>query len=195
MRRPNGEMRWCVSTAAASHDDAGKVVRISGVTMDITERKEAEERQALLAREVDHRAKNALAIVQSIVRLTKAGSIARICLDRSRAGSRRCRARTRSCPTRAGRAPTSAKLVEEELAPYRIGPCGTNPHLRARRCCWSRPRRRRWRWRCTSLPPMRRSTARCPRRRAGCRQLGIAGRRADRPLARERRAPRRRHRR
>ena len=44
--------------------------RISGVTIDITERKEAEERQALLAREVDHRAKNALAIVQSIVRLT-----------------------------------------------------------------------------------------------------------------------------
>jgi two-component sensor histidine kinase/DNA-binding response OmpR family regulator len=74
VRRPNGDVRWCTSTAAASLDDTGKVVRISGVTMDITQRKEAEERQALLAREVDHRAKNAMAIVQSIVRLTKAAT-------------------------------------------------------------------------------------------------------------------------
>ena len=51
---------------------AGRVVRIAGVTMDITDRKEAEERQALLAREVDHRAKNAMAIVQSFIRMTKA---------------------------------------------------------------------------------------------------------------------------
>src|SRR5581483_4774768 len=72
VRRPDGEMRWCASTAAATRDESGKVVRISGVTMDITDRKEAEERQALLAREVDHRAKNAMAIVQSIVKLTKA---------------------------------------------------------------------------------------------------------------------------
>src|SRR5690349_20975005 len=50
IRRPTGEIRWCASTAAASQDATGKVVRVSGVTMDITERKDAEERQALLAR-------------------------------------------------------------------------------------------------------------------------------------------------
>ncbi|MGD0024440.1 MAG: response regulator, partial [Xanthobacteraceae bacterium] len=54
--RPNGETRWCTGTAAASVDAAGRVVRISGVTIDVTDRKEAEQRQALLAREVDHRA-------------------------------------------------------------------------------------------------------------------------------------------
>ena len=70
--RPNGELRWCIGTAVASVDATDKVVRISGVTVDITDRKEAEERQALLAREVDHRARNALALVQSIVRLTRA---------------------------------------------------------------------------------------------------------------------------
>jgi PAS domain S-box-containing protein len=75
VRRPSGEVRWCASTAAASTDETGKVVRISGVTMDITERKSAEEQQALLAREVDHRAKNAMAIVQSIVKLTKASTV------------------------------------------------------------------------------------------------------------------------
>ena len=76
VRRPNGEVRWCFGSAAPTVDESGKVVRISGVTVDITDRKEAEERQALLAREVDHRAKNALALVQSIVRLTRAGSVA-----------------------------------------------------------------------------------------------------------------------
>ena len=44
----------------------------TGVLRDITERRAAEEKQALLAREVDHRAKNALAVVQSIIRLTPA---------------------------------------------------------------------------------------------------------------------------
>jgi PAS domain S-box-containing protein len=72
--RPDGNVRWCIGTVAASLD-ADRVVRISGVTIDITERKEAEERQDLLAREVDHRARNALAVVQSIVRLTKASTV------------------------------------------------------------------------------------------------------------------------
>ena len=71
--RPNGDLRWCLGTAAGS-DTNNQVARVSGVTIDITERKQAEERQAILAREVDHRARNALAVVQSIVRLTKANS-------------------------------------------------------------------------------------------------------------------------
>src|SRR5919206_1950351 len=54
--RPSGELRWCIGTAVASIDATDHIVRVSGVTIDITERKEAEEHQALLAREVDHRA-------------------------------------------------------------------------------------------------------------------------------------------
>src|SRR5438876_5778757 len=69
--RPDGEVRWCAGTAAATVDKGGHIVRVSGVTVDITERKRAEERQNLLTREVDHRAKNALALAQSIVRLTR----------------------------------------------------------------------------------------------------------------------------
>ncbi|MBO0756593.1 MAG: response regulator [Bradyrhizobiaceae bacterium] len=72
--RPNGEVRRCILAAAGS-DASNPNVRLSGVTIDITERREAEERQGILAREVDHRARNALAVVQSIVRLTKANSI------------------------------------------------------------------------------------------------------------------------
>src|SRR5947199_1919804 len=118
IRRPNGEIRWCASIAAASQDETGKVVRISGVTMDITERKGAEERQALLAREVDHRAKNAMAIVQSIVRLTKAESITEygnVIEGRIKALSR---AHALLSDSR-WQGAEMAKLVEEELAPYR----------------------------------------------------------------------------
>jgi PAS domain S-box-containing protein len=61
--RPDGSFRWCTGTAAASLDAADRVVRLSGVTTDITDRKEAEGLQVLLAREVDHRARNALAVV------------------------------------------------------------------------------------------------------------------------------------
>jgi len=73
--RPTGEIRWCTAVAVASFDALGAALRYSGVTTDITERKEAENRQVLLAGEVDHRAKNALAVVQAIVRLAKRDSV------------------------------------------------------------------------------------------------------------------------
>jgi PAS domain S-box-containing protein len=44
----------------------------TGIMRDITLRKEVETRHRILMREVDHRAKNALAVVQSVVRLTRA---------------------------------------------------------------------------------------------------------------------------
>ena len=120
LRRPNGELRWCIGTAAATLDATRRVVRVSGVTVDITERKLAEERQVLLAREVDHRARNALAVVQSIVRLTRARGIEDYMVaveGRIRALSRAhmllSRSRWEGADLR--------KLVEEELAPYRTG--------------------------------------------------------------------------
>jgi len=75
IRRPNGEIRWCIGAAASTEVEQGGTLRAGGVTLDITERKEAEERQILLIREVDHRARNALAVAQSIVGLTRAPSI------------------------------------------------------------------------------------------------------------------------
>jgi PAS domain S-box-containing protein len=48
---------------------------ISVYLRDISERKRATERQALLMREVDHRAKNALAVVQAAIRLTEAPDV------------------------------------------------------------------------------------------------------------------------
>jgi PAS domain S-box-containing protein len=73
--RHNGEVRTCFGSAAASINPAERIIGLSGVTVDITDRKEAEEHQTLLAREVDHRAKNILALVQSFIRLTHAEAI------------------------------------------------------------------------------------------------------------------------
>jgi len=73
--RPNGDVRWCTAAAAVAFDAANMLVRYSGVTTDITDRKEAENRQTLLTREVDHRAKNTLAVVQAIIRMAKRDTV------------------------------------------------------------------------------------------------------------------------
>ncbi len=57
---PNGGVRWLRLQGAARRDADGSVLGAGCVVVDVTARREAEERQALLMREVDHRAKNAL---------------------------------------------------------------------------------------------------------------------------------------
>src|SRR6202007_3161558 len=120
IRRPDGEVRWCVGTAAATLDKDGRVVRVSGVTVDITERKRAEERQNLLTREVDHRAKNALALAQSIVRLTRAGDVKTYV--QAVEGRINALARVHTILSLSSwQGAEIKKLIDEELAPYCSG--------------------------------------------------------------------------
>lgn len=72
-RADTGELRWIASQGSVvmSQPDC-RPVRMVGVCYDVTERRKDQERELLLAREVDHRAKNVLAVVQSIVKLTRA---------------------------------------------------------------------------------------------------------------------------
>lgn len=116
--RPSGDVRWCTGTAAASFDDSGRLIWISGVIADITERKQAEERQILLAEEVDHRARNVVAVVQSIMRLTRAETIE----DYIGALDGRIGALSNAHRLLAGSRWEGAdltRLVEEEFSPYR----------------------------------------------------------------------------
>src|SRR5579871_2120053 len=117
--RADGEIRWLFGTAAATTDHNGRVIRVSGVTVDITERKRAEERQNLLTREVDHRAKNALALAQSIVRLTR-GESAKSYMQavEGRIGALARVHTILSLSSWQGAEIT--KLVDEELAPYQV---------------------------------------------------------------------------
>jgi PAS domain S-box-containing protein len=72
--RPDGREAWLEETARAEFDAAGRCVRIKGLTLDITERKQAEERQSLLIAELDHRVKNLLARVAAVATYTREGS-------------------------------------------------------------------------------------------------------------------------
>ena len=113
-------MRWCFGTAAATLDESNSLVRISGVTIDITDRKLAEERQSYLAREVDHRARNVLAVVQSILRLTKSKSID----DYVAAVEGRIKALSHAhmlLSESRWEGADLGRLVREELDPYRVG--------------------------------------------------------------------------
>ena len=113
-------MRWCVGTAAATTDRSGRVVRFSGVTVDITERKRAEERQSLLTREVDHRAKNALTLAQSIVRLTRADDV-KTYVDAVE-GRINALARVHTILSLSSwQGAEIGRLVAEEVAPYSAG--------------------------------------------------------------------------
>ncbi len=116
--RPDGGVAWCLGTVAASTDAANRITRISGVTIDITDRKEAEERQLLLAREVDHRAKNALAVVHAIVSLTRADNIAQFVAAVEGRVQALARAHSLLSESRWQGANIS-DIIEEELAPYR----------------------------------------------------------------------------
>ena len=117
VRRPDGEIRWCLGTLIATVDSGGRTLRVTGVTVDMTERKHAEERQLLLAREVDHRAKNALTLVQSILRLTRAGDIGEYIEAVEGRIKALSRAHTILSHARWEGADL-ASLVDEELAPY-----------------------------------------------------------------------------
>lgn len=73
--RKDGTTFWNALHLSPIHDDKGKLVYFFGSQHDVTEQRRAVRLEAVehrLLREVDHRALNALAIVEGIVRLTKA---------------------------------------------------------------------------------------------------------------------------
>jgi PAS domain S-box-containing protein len=68
----SGERIPVTVTASRMRATDGRVIGVAAIFRDMRQRKAAEQRQALLAREVDHRAKNVLAVVQGLVQLTDA---------------------------------------------------------------------------------------------------------------------------
>jgi PAS domain S-box-containing protein len=116
--RPTGEIRWCYGSAAITRDAGGVPIRLNGVSVDITERKRTEERQLLLAREVDHRAKNMLAVVLSILRLTRARTTSEFISTVEGRIQALAATHTLLSATRWEGA-NLRQIVDEELAPYR----------------------------------------------------------------------------
>lgn len=117
---PDGQVRWLLLRGEINRTPEGVPRYVLGVLMDITERRESEERLKLLAREVDHRANNLLTVVQATVALTSAPTadgLKEIITGRvsalAHAHQLISEARWRGAELR--------RLVEEELRPYRLG--------------------------------------------------------------------------
>lgn len=76
--RKNGSAFWNQLEISPVHDEAGRTIYHFASQKDVTERRRAQELEAierLLLMEVDHRSMNALALVQSILQLTRADDI------------------------------------------------------------------------------------------------------------------------
>jgi len=65
-RRPDGNLYWLMLRAEVMFAPDGSFERVIGVLMDIDDSKRSQERQTLLLRELNHRVKNSLSVVQSL---------------------------------------------------------------------------------------------------------------------------------
>jgi PAS domain S-box-containing protein len=119
IERPNGLRGVALVDIEAVKDGAGNIIGAVNCFQDITERKRAEEYKQVLSREVDHRAKNLLALVQATVHLTQADTVKEF----KAAIEGRLRALSNAHTLLADSRWAGAELhtlVTEELAPYEL---------------------------------------------------------------------------
>ncbi|MGH7224962.1 MAG: PAS domain-containing protein, partial [Gemmataceae bacterium] len=120
--RPDGEAVWVQNSVSALLDDDGRPHRLLAVSLEIGERKGREAQAELLLGELDHRVKNILAIVISVVSQTLKTSsnpqtFAAAIKSRIEAISRAHSILT----NRGGRESASLhSLIATELAPYNL---------------------------------------------------------------------------
>jgi PAS domain S-box-containing protein len=118
--RPGGEMRWVETRCFITYDSERRPHRIVGVSIDITERKRAEEQQRKLVAELDHRVKNVLATVQAVAGHTMGASRSMKHFVAALDGRIRSMGSTHELLShRRWAGVPLAELVERELAPYR----------------------------------------------------------------------------
>ncbi|MBD0273026.1 MAG: PAS domain S-box protein, partial [Acetobacteraceae bacterium] len=124
--RPDGAVVWVRgSVAVAARDGEGRPARAAAALTDITAQKRADELQTLLMREVDHRARNALAVVQAMLRLTPAEGPEARRFASTLEGRVAAMARAHTLLSRDRWAGAELRdLAEAELAPYVAGSDG-----------------------------------------------------------------------
>src|SRR5262249_22054112 len=67
-KRPDGRDVWLEETAKAEFDALGRLVRLKGLTLDVTARKRSEDQQSLIIAALDHRVKDLLARVAAVAK-------------------------------------------------------------------------------------------------------------------------------
>lgn len=74
LKRHDGVYRWFLSRANPLKDEDGRVILWCGSNTDITEELEAKNRIRMLMREVNHRSRNMLAMIQALLNRTRESS-------------------------------------------------------------------------------------------------------------------------
>ncbi|HEY9344221.1 MAG TPA: PAS domain-containing protein, partial [Inquilinus sp.] len=106
-------------TVSPVKDGGGRVVGASVVARDITERRAAEQKNALLLGELDHRVKNILALVSAVISQTLRAGLTPEEFATAMHGRIQSIAKAHSLLTAAGHGDVSLRtLIESELAPY-----------------------------------------------------------------------------
>ena len=126
--RPDGTRIWFIPYPTPLRDPSGALVGAVNMLVDISHRKQSEERVMMLAGEVVHRANNLLAVVQATVRLTHARTVEEfknVIHGRIQALGH---AHALLAQSRWSGAELE-QLVMDELAPYR---CGREPRAHIR---------------------------------------------------------------
>lgn len=136
LRRRDGTSFVAHVSDAPVFDDDGRLIAIVGISYDVTEQKQAEQKQALLVRELHHRVKNTLTTVQAIMGSTARSAPSASEFQHAFASRIRSLARTHSLLTEAHWQTVSfGELLRAELDPYddgsarRIILCGSQIEL------------------------------------------------------------------
>lgn len=115
---PDGVRKVYRTTKSPLLDSEGNLAGLAGVSVDISDIIKSQKREKMLVREVEHRARNLLAVVQGIVMLSRADSVTEL----KNSLTKRIRALAHTNGAIAASNWEGADLVsvlETELAPYR----------------------------------------------------------------------------
>jgi PAS domain S-box-containing protein len=115
--RPDGSRICFMPYPTPIRDQNGRLIGAVNMLVDITTRKQAEQRMMLLTYEVDHRSNNLLAVIQAMLRLTKAETAEQF--QSAFEGRLRALANVQRLFSASRWTGASLKtIVEEELRPY-----------------------------------------------------------------------------
>lgn len=118
--RPDGRLVWLEVVHEGLFDAAGNLVRVRGLTRDVTALKQAEERQQQLIAELDHRVKNSLARVSAVIDRSREGHETVESYSEALSGRVATMARSHDLlRSNAWSGVDVATIVADEIGPYR----------------------------------------------------------------------------
>lgn len=115
-RRSDNEFRWILSTDFPLFDAHGRVHRVAGIATDVTETRRAQEHQQVLLAELQHRVRNIMAMLVSLVSRSRTTAASADEYAELVSGRLMSLARTQALLTRAANAGVDIRTVlEDEL--------------------------------------------------------------------------------